>query len=158
MITVLNSLNLMESEGYLDFLERLKSKEGIDIDRTVYIKVLQNDLIEINKLDINIMDIKDKLSEEKFFQFCVGRIKLDIEIYNKHIQKEMEKIQEIEEYPHLKEIFNRIYRKHFLLVWMVDYYFLSIGIEEFFNSLDKREIPLYENYKREIMKLHEEIV
>lgn len=40
---------------------------------------------------------------------------------------------------------------------MIDYHFLSMGTDDFLESLEKRNIPFPEYYKTEIMELSERI-
>ncbi len=157
MITVLNALNFVNSEEYGKFLERLKKETSINIDLKIYIRMLSKDLSEINKIDIGIMDFKDILSKEDFFRFCIGRIKINDINYEKYIKRELGKIVETDEYNHVLETLGKGYKKYFIFYWMIDYHFLSMGTDDFLESLEKRNIPFPEYYKTEIMELSERI-
>ncbi len=157
MITVLDSLNFLNSEKYKNFVDNLKKNININIESTVYNKILQSELSEINHVDIRMMDFKDIISEKNFFEFSIGRIKIDEENYKKYIKKEIEKNEGITEYGKLDKMFEKKYRRYFLFHWIIDYYFLLKGNGEFLESLKKRDIPLIEEYVIEISELFKKI-
>ena len=71
MITVLDSLNFLNSEKYKNFVDNLKKNININIESTVYNKILQSELSEINHVDIRMMDFKDIISEKIFLNFLL---------------------------------------------------------------------------------------
>ncbi len=157
MITVLNSLNFLNSEKYEEFIYNLKKNSDVHVDSTVYIKMLQSDLLKINCVDINIIDFKEILSERKFLNFSIGRIKIDEKRYKQYIEKEIRGNLEFFGYNELDEKEMKKYRKYFLFGWITDYYLLLKGKNEFLNSLSKRDIPLIDEYKNEIPELFKKI-
>ena len=157
MITVLDSLNFLNSEKYKNFVDNLKKNININIESTVYNKILQSELSEINHVDIRMMDFKDIISEKNFFEFSIGRIKIDEENYKKYIKKEIEKNEGITEYGKLDKMFEKKYRRYFLFHWITDYYFLLKGNDEFLERLKKRDIPLIEEYVIEISEIFKKI-
>ena len=157
MITVLDSLNFLNSEKYKNFVDNLKKNININIESTVYNKILQSELSEINHVDIRMMDFKDIISEKNFFEFSIGRIKIDEENYKKYIKKEKEKNEGITEYGKLDKMFEKKNRRYFLFHWIIDYYFLLKVNGEFLESLKKRDIPLIEEYVIEFSELFKNI-
>ncbi len=143
--------NLVQSKCYQKAVQEIKGKTNIGVDADYDDVLAELDNNRVAKAGVEVSDIVELLDSDyiQIVNFAIGKL---VKFHNAKIDEEYPKGEEVE-----KEDCNEVHGNYvisFLLMYLLEYYFLKNNPSELESYLKAIRVPNAKKYSRELNKIY----